>query len=117
MEELGMKQQMVAAADDAANHTALLKLLQHKGIIQAEDFDFYWTQRTCALAHHIAMTMGLVVAAQTANGEMDEDDAEEMAIELGFESRFDLREKAIAAVDFIYLPEDHRTKVLEALGV
>jgi len=54
--------QLVATADDSANHVALLKILERKGVIDKEDLKAYCIERGTAKVHVVVLASVLALA-------------------------------------------------------
>lgn len=109
-----LKQNLSGQADIGASHLALLKLLERKELLTKEDLEFYYKERMVAKKYLIAVTMSFFLASGVMN--LNEDDADEAAVEMGYKNRFDMRDIALEALDYLYAPAGELEEMKKILG-
>lgn len=114
--ETSIQQKLVASADDAANHTALLKLLERKGLLDPADLEFYYQERIKAKEHLVLMSglFGVVAMMEEVHG--DPEFVSEIVTELGLGDYETATARCKEALDYLYLHQEDKAKLLEALA-
>lgn len=106
-EDLDIQQKLVAHADDPANHQALLRLLERKGVIQTEeDWAYYHTERKAASEHIVRLGSVLSLAMLAVTGRTEE--LESIAAEMGLTDLKQAKLKCMEALDYLYMSDTDR---------
>ncbi|NIT79554.1 MAG: hypothetical protein GWN58_32885 [Anaerolineae bacterium] len=114
MKEMDIQQKLVAHADDPSNHQALLKLLEHKGVISGpEDWAFYHTERKACSEHIVRLGSVLSLAMLAVTGKTEE--LERIAGEMGFTDMKQTKLKCLEALDYLYMSDTDRAAAKKLL--
>lgn len=108
---IDIKSHLYAHTDDAANHIALLKTLQHFGVIDDAAISHYLTERKISKQHVVALAGLTAMAVGLMDDGADPSDIAQMLAEMELGSVPEAVEKAEEALSYLYFNEEERDKI------
>ena len=107
---MDMKEQVVASTDDPASHLALIKVLQHKGVLTPEDMEMYYQQRIMAIKHITVISSVMALAVLIQEKEIDEEDFVDLVGELGLDLST-IKPHAAEALEYMCMSDEQKELV------
>lgn len=111
MSEITIADQLTAHTDDAANHIALLKTLQHFGILNDQMVAHYTIERPIAKQHVVALAGLVAMAVGLMDDGAEPDDIKQMLTELGMGSVSEALKKAEDSLEYLYFTGEEKGKL------
>lgn len=111
LDGIDIKSRLYAHTDDASNHIALLKTLQHFGVIDDTGVAHYLMERKIAKQHVVALAGLTAMAVGLMDDGAEPSDIEQMLAEMELGSVPEAVQKASEALGYLYFTDEERDKL------